>query len=63
MYSVRHLGAIESFKRTGSIIKLQKAIGYSYINVNLTYLRGLVIPELKEEDLPLIKKTHLLKLF
>jgi hypothetical protein len=63
MYSVRHLGAIESFKRTSSIIKLQKAIGHSYINVNLTYLRGLVIPELKEEDLPLIKKTHLLKLF
>lgn len=63
MYSVRHLGAIKIFKRTGSIIKLQKAIEHSYINVNLTYLRGLVIPELKEEDLPLIKKTYLLKLF
>ena len=54
LYSFRHSGAIEIFKRTGSITKLQKAMGHSSINVSLTYLRGLEIPELKEEDMPLI---------
>ena len=37
---------------------LQKAMGHSSINVSLTYLRGLEIAELKEEeeeeDMPLI---------
>jgi integrase len=54
LYSFRHSGAIEIFKRKGSITKLQKAMGHSSINVSLTYLRGLEIPELKEEDMPLI---------
>ena len=55
LYSFRHSGAIEIFKRTGSITKLQKAMGHSSINVSLTYLRGLEIAELKEEDMPIIK--------
>ena len=55
LYSFRHTGAIEIFKRTGSITKLQKAMGHSSINVSLTYLRGLEIAELKEEDMPNIK--------
>tara|TARA_B100000902_G_scaffold9040_1_gene11313 strand:- start:2853 stop:3917 length:1065 start_codon:yes stop_codon:yes gene_type:complete len=54
LYSFRHTGAIEIFKRTGSITILQKAMGHSSINVSLTYLRGLEIPELKEEDMPMI---------
>ena len=54
IYSFRHSGAIEIFKRTGSITKLQKAMGHSSISVSLTYLRGLEIPELSEEDMPLI---------
>ena len=54
IYSFRHSGAIEIFKRTGSITKLQKAMGHSSINVSLTYLRGLEIPELNEEDMPII---------
>ena len=54
LYSFRHSGAIEIFKRTGSITKLQKAMGHSSINVSLTYLRGLEIAELKESDMPLI---------
>jgi len=29
-------------------------MGHSSINVSLTYLRGLEIPELKEEDMPRI---------
>ena len=52
LYSFRHSGAIEIFKRTGSITKLQKAMGHSSINISLTYLRGLEIAELKEEDMP-----------
>jgi hypothetical protein len=37
-----------------SLTKLQKAMGHSSINVSLTYLRGLEIAELTEEDMPLI---------
>jgi len=33
----------------------QKAMGHSSINVSLTYLRGLEIAELKEEDMPMVK--------
>ena len=54
LYSFRHSGAIEIFKRTGSITKLQKAMGHSSINVSLTYLRGLEVPELNEDDMPMI---------
>ena len=54
LYSFRHSGAIEIFKRTGSITKLQKAMGHSSINVSLTYLRGLEIAELKEADMPIV---------
>ena len=54
IYSFRHSGAIEIFKRTGSITKLQKAMGHSSINVSLTYLRGLEIPELTQEDMPVV---------
>ena len=47
LYSFRHTGAIEIYKRTGSLHKLQKAMGHSTINVSITYLRGLEIPELE----------------
>tara|TARA_Y100000385_G_scaffold45311_1_gene41902 strand:- start:483 stop:716 length:234 start_codon:yes stop_codon:yes gene_type:complete len=47
LYSFGHSGALEIFKRTGSITKLQKAMGHSSINVGLTCLRGLEIAELK----------------
>ncbi len=30
-------------------------MGYSSINVSLTYLRGLEIAELKEEDMPMVE--------
>ena len=29
-------------------------MGHSSINVSLTYLRGLEIPDLKEEDMPIV---------
>tara|TARA_B110000027_G_scaffold25401_1_gene27888 strand:+ start:112 stop:285 length:174 start_codon:yes stop_codon:yes gene_type:complete len=38
-----------------SITATEKAMGHSSINVSLTYLRGLEIAELKEEDMPNIK--------
>ena len=53
LYSFRHSGAIEIFKRTGSIHKLQRAMGHSSLNVSLTYLRGLEVAELNEEDMPM----------
>jgi len=52
LYSFRHSGAIEIFKRTGSISKVQKAMGHSSLNVSLTYLRGLEFEQLKEKDMP-----------
>jgi integrase len=54
IYSFRHSGAIEIFKRTGSLTKLQRAMGHSSLQVSLTYLRGLEVTELKEEDMPIV---------
>ena len=54
LYSFRHTGAIKLFEKTGSITKLQKAMGHSSMRVSLTYLRGLEIAELKEEDMPMV---------
>ncbi len=56
LYSFRHTGAIEVFKRTGSIHKLQRAMGHSSLNVSLTYLRALEVAELEEEDMPMVYK-------
>ena len=54
LYSFRHSGAIDIYKRTGSLTKLQKAMGHSSLNVSLTYLRGLEVAELTEEDMPMV---------
>jgi integrase len=54
LYSFRHTGAIDIYKRTGSIEKLKAAMGHSSVMVSLTYLRGLDVAELKEEDMPMI---------
>ena len=32
----------------------QKAMGHSSLAVSLTYLRGLEVPELTEEDMPVV---------
>lgn len=56
LYSFRHTGAINIYKRTGSIEKLKTAMGHSNILVSLTYLRGLDITELNEEDMPILLK-------
>ena len=54
LYSFRHSGAMEIYRRTGSIHKLQRAMGHSSLNVSLTYLRGLEVAELEESDMPMI---------
>jgi integrase len=54
LYSFRHSGAINIFKRTGSIHKLQSALGHSSINVSLTYLRNLEISKLEVTDMPIL---------
>ena len=54
LYSFRHSGAIEIYKRTGSLSKLQKAMGHSSLVVSLTYLRGLEVSELEESDMPMV---------
>ena len=54
LYSFRHSGALEIYKRTGSLSKLQRAMGHSSLAVSLTYLRGLEVSELEEEDMPMV---------
>jgi len=54
LYTFRYTAAIDIYTRTGSLSKLQKAMGHSNIMVSLTYLIGLDVAELKEEDLPMI---------
>ena len=54
LYSFRHSGAMEIYKRTGSLSKLQKALGHSSLAVSLTYLRGLEVSELEESDMPMV---------
>jgi len=54
IYSFRHSGAIETYKRTGSLSKLQKAMGHSSLTVSLTFLRGLEVSELEESDMPVM---------
>jgi len=54
LYSFRLTGAIDIYHRTDSIEKLKAAMGHSNIMVSLTYLRGLDVVQLKEEDMPMI---------
>lgn len=54
IYSFRHTGAINVFKKSNSIHLLKEVMGHSDIKVSLTYLRGLDIPKIKEDDMPKI---------
>ena len=47
-----HTGAIDVFKRTGSLTVLQQAMGHASLAVSLGYLRNLEVPKLKVEDMP-----------
>ena len=52
LYSFRHTGAIQVYEKTGSLTKLQQVMGHSSLQVSLTYLRGLDVPQLHLDDLP-----------
>jgi integrase len=52
IYSFRHTGAINVYKKSNSIYLLKEVMGHSDVKVSLTYLRGLDIPKIREEDMP-----------
>ena len=52
LYSFRHKGAIDVFKRTGSLTVLQRAMGHASLAVSLGYLRNLEVPMLRVADMP-----------
>lgn len=59
LYSFRHTGAIDVYKRSGSIEKLKAVMGHSNVMVSLTYLRGLDMAELQEKDMPMLPTFEL----
>ena len=54
LYSFRHSGAIQVYEKTGSLTKLQQVMGHSNLQVSLTYLRGLEVRQLDQNDMPSI---------
>ncbi len=54
IYSFRHTGAINVYKKSNSIQLLKEVMGHSDIKVSMTYLRGLEVPTIREEDMPMI---------
>ena len=54
LYSFRHTGAINVYLKTESLIKLRQIMGHSSLNVTITYLRGLGVVNLNEDDMPSI---------
>jgi len=54
LYSFRHTGAIQVYEKTGSLTKLQQVMGHSSLQVSLTYLRGLEIGQIDQDDMPSI---------
>jgi hypothetical protein len=54
VYSFSHIDAIGIFKRIGLLAKLQKVMRHSTINIDLTYLRGLEVAQLTENDMPMV---------
>ena len=52
LYSFRHTDAIEIYNRTNNLSTLQHAMEHSTLAVTLVYLRGLDIPQIKQEDMP-----------
>jgi integrase len=52
LYSFRHTGAVELYRKTKDPYKVQQAMGHSTLTVTLTYLRSLGISITISEDLP-----------
>jgi hypothetical protein len=42
------------YEKTGSLTVLQQVMGHADLKTSLTYLRGLEIAELEEEDMPMV---------
>jgi hypothetical protein len=40
------------YEKTGSLTKLQQVMGHSSLQVSLTYLRGLEVRQLDQDDMP-----------
>ena len=53
LYSFRHTGAIEVYKKTKDIAVVQQVMGHASMQVTLGYLRNLEVPVLRVEDMPL----------
>ena len=52
LYSFRHTGAIEVYKKTKDIAVVQQVLGHASMQVTLGYLRNLEVPVLRVEDMP-----------
>jgi integrase len=52
LYSFRHTGAIEVYKKTKDIAVVQQVMGHASMQVTLGYLRNLDVPTLRVEDMP-----------
>jgi hypothetical protein len=50
----KNLSFLTFLTKSNYITMLKKVMVHSSINVSLTYLRGLEIAELKEEDMPMV---------
>ena len=54
LYSFRHTGAIEVYKKTKDIAVVQQVMGHASMQVTLGYLRNLEVPVLRVEDMPVL---------
>lgn len=52
LYSFRHTGAIEVYKKTRSISTLQSVLGHKSLQTSIIYIRNLEVPQIQEIDLP-----------
>ena len=52
LYSYRHMGAIAVYEKSKNIKVLQTVMGHSDMTVSLTYLRGLEVVQLDQNDMP-----------
>ena len=53
LYSFRHTGAIEVYRKTKDIAVVQQVMGHASMQVTLGYLRNLEVPVLRVEDMPI----------
>lgn len=52
LYSFRHTGAIEVYKKSKDVAVVQQVMGHASMQVTLGYLRNLEVPVLRVEDMP-----------